>query len=218
MESRDDAAQTRVAQRLYPTCCIAAATFYPSAHDRGGDDIGEPRQYSGKACALGAGLPLHRLKHRQDFRLPAQKRSDEHDLGHEPDERMHAAQVEFHAAAEDQRVLRPAPMVRAVRDRADGWAKRVGLEGCDVPARQIRCGKKIMGAAARQEHGIPRAERVQGAMRGPQKDRALSDEMELRPRLHGAEADAERRRDLNAVVPKTVEPHPQEQFAHKVDR
>lgn len=155
-------AQTRVAQRLYPTRRVATTAFDPAPDDEGRNDVGQPGQYPRESCPLTAKLPFHRAEHRPNLRIALEQCAHEHDFGHRRDQRLHATEVKLHAGAEDQRIVRRvAGVVTALRLRRhlrrttrhrvhqrNSLAQRGRLERRDGstghvrprPARRIRAG------------------------------------------------------------------------------
>ena len=75
-----------------------------------------------------------------------------------------------------------------------------------------------MLAALRQQDRIARVQPVQRTAGRAQMDRAAADEVELRAPGRMAEAQAERRADLDALVLHAHQPHAQQQLAGEVHR
>ncbi len=75
-----------------------------------------------------------------------------------------------------------------------------------------------MRSAARQQHGIACIHRMNRSRCTAQEDGAAGNEVELRPPLHQAEADAEWRSNLNPAIFYSEQPHSHEQFAHEIGR
>ena len=127
---------------------------------------------------------LHGFQDRQDLRIAVRQRANEHDLGHQTDQRTHAPEIELHAAAEDKDMRGRALPSLAGRQCADTLAERRGGERGDVAARQVGSRDDIVDSAAREQHGIPPVH-LMNIVALTQKDRAASDEMELCAAVRG---------------------------------
>src|SRR6187402_1791798 len=62
----------------------------------------QPGENAGETRALVAGLALHGIEHGTQLRITVEQGADKHHVGHCRDERLHAAEFELHASAEDQ--------------------------------------------------------------------------------------------------------------------
>lgn len=75
-----------------------------------------------------------------------------------------------------------------------------------------------MPAAMWQEDGGAGRQTEDRPFRATEKDRVGDDNMQMRTMRCGAEAEAERRRDLDPAIIDAAQTHPEQQLAHQVER